>query len=430
MGAIAGREEPKIHLWDLIRSLAKAIDLISPVVANHHMHVAYIVLSMASELDLSIEEKRKLVIAGALHDVGALSLADRLDTLQFEMEAPHKHAQAGYKLLGSFPQLSEVAIIVRHHHVSWNDGSGARFLNKPVQMDVQMDSHLLHISDRVDILIDKDREILGQANDIYKTISDQSNKMFVPEFVEVLERLVEREYFWLEIMDPSIDQIISRRIDLGTIELDMSGLTDLARLFSLIIDFRSRFTSTHSSGVSSIAETLAGLSGCSQRECQLMKIAGYLHDIGKLAVPTEILEKPGKLTEDEFRVIKSHAFHSHNILTALEEIKDIAEFASFHHERLDGRGYPFHFTGDRMALGSKIMAVADVFAALIEDRSYRKGMYPDKALQIINKMVDDSALDRNVVSQLESNINEVASTCLTAQSSAALQYKDFAEVLG
>lgn len=424
MGAIASREL-KIHLWDLIRSLAKAVDLISPVVANHHMHVAYIVLSMASELGLSIEEKRKLVIAGALHDVGALSLTDRLDTLQFELEAPHKHSQAGYKLLGSFPQLSEVAIIVRHHHVSWNDGSGARFLNKSVQMN----SHLLHISDRVDVLIDKDREILGQANDIYKTISDQSNKMFVPEFVEVFERLVEREYFWLEIMDPSIDQIISRSLDLGTIELDVAGLTDLARLFSLIIDFRSRFTSTHSSGVSSIAETLARLVGYSQRECQLIKIAGYLHDMGKLAVPTEILEKPGKLTEDEFRVIKSHAFHSHNILAALEEIKDIAEFASFHHERLDGRGYPFHLTGDRMTLGCKIMAVADVFSALIEDRSYRKGMSPDKALQIINKMVDDSALDRNIVSQLESNINEVASACLTAQSSAAQQYKDFAEAL-
>lgn len=89
MGAIASREL-KIHLWDLIRSLAKAVDLISPVVANHHMHVAYIVLRMASELGLSIEEKRKLVIAGALHDVGALSLTDRLDTLQFELEAPHK----------------------------------------------------------------------------------------------------------------------------------------------------------------------------------------------------------------------------------------------------------------------------------------------------------------------------------------------------
>jgi HD-GYP domain-containing protein (c-di-GMP phosphodiesterase class II) len=128
-------------------------------------------------------------------------------------------------------------------------------------------------------------------------------------------------------------------------------------------------------------------------------------------------------------VIKSHAFHSHNILAPLEEIKDIAELASFHHERLDGRGYPFHLTGDKMTLGCKIMAVADVFAALIEDRSYRKGMSPDKALQIVNKMVDDSALDRNVVSQLESNINEVASACLTAQGLAAHQYKDFVEAL-
>lgn len=117
-------KELRINLWDLVTSLSKAVDLISPAVANHHMHVSYIALEMASELGLSGEEERNLAIAGALHDIGALSLTDRTDALQFELIAPHKHAELGYRLLQSFSHLSEVANLIRYHHVPYDSGSG------------------------------------------------------------------------------------------------------------------------------------------------------------------------------------------------------------------------------------------------------------------------------------------------------------------
>jgi HD-GYP domain-containing protein (c-di-GMP phosphodiesterase class II) len=414
-------KELRIHLWDLITSLSKAVDLISPAVANHHMHVSYIALEMASELGLSTEEECNVAIAGALHDIGALSLTDRTDVLQFELIAPHKHAELGYRLLQSFSHLSEAANLIRYHHVHYDNGAGLTFLGE----DVPVGSHILHISDRVDVLIDKQQEILGQVGSIRETISGESNGMFDPTMVMAFNNLAEKEYFWLSLVNPSLDKSVSRQVDLGSIELDINGLTDLAKLFSHIIDFRSRFTSTHSSGVSATAEILAKLSGFSERECQLMKIAGYLHDLGKLAVPPEILEKPERLTDDEFRVIKSHPFYTHNILAAINEMRNINELGSLHHERLDGGGYPFHYKDEKLSLGSKIMAVADVFVALSEDRPYRKGMKEEETMQILHKMVDDSALDENIVSLVENNKAEINKIRSDVQIKAAQEYQDF-----
>lgn len=288
-----------------------------------------------------------------------------------------------------------------------------------------LEGHILHISDRVDVLINKQQEILGQVSNIRETISGKSNEIFDPQMVMAFNNLAEKEYFWLSLVDPSLDKSISRQIDLGSIELDMNGLTDLAKLFSHIIDFRSRFTSTHSSGVSATAEILAKLSGLSERECQLMRIAGYLHDLGKLAVPPEILEQPKRLTDDEFRVIKSHAFYSYNILAALNEMRNINELGSLHHERLDGSGYPFHYRAEKLTLGSKIMAVADVLVALTEDRPYRKGMNEEETMQILHKMVDDSALDGNVVLLVENNKVEINKIRLDTQIKATQEYQEF-----
>ncbi|MFQ6083564.1 MAG: HD-GYP domain-containing protein [Candidatus Aminicenantia bacterium] len=417
--------ESKIHQFDLIMSLSSAVDLVSQVVANHHKRTAYIASSIAAELGLSKEEQNDLVIAGALHDIGAISLKERLDTLNFEIEDPHRHAELGYLLIKTFEPFSKIALLVRSHHVPWSEGNGSEFRGKPVPMG----SHILHLADRVDVLINIQKEVLGQVKDIYNKIENHAGKMFVPELVEAFKSLTTKEYFWLDAVAPSIDQILSRQVRLATIGLDLDGLLSLAKLFSQVIDFRSRFTSTHSSGVAVSAEVLARLVGFSERECQQMKIAGYLHDLGKLAVPVEILEKPGKLTEDEFNVVRSHTFYTYRILEPISALDVINTWASFHHERLDGTGYPFHHKGQDLSLGSRIMAVADVFTAITEDRPYRKGMASNKALQVLQKMADNSVLDPNIVSLLRLHFDEINSLRIATQKTSVEDYQKFMESL-
>ena len=199
----------------------------------------------------------------------------------------------------------------------------------------------------------------------------------------------------------------------------------MSKLFSYIIDFRSRFTATHSSGVAASSEALSRLVGFSERECRMMRIAGHLHDLGKLAVPAEILEKPAKLTEDEFNIIRSHTFYTYRILEPIGDLDVINTWGSFHHERLDGSGYPFHHKAQDLSLGSRIMAVADVFTAITEDRPYRKEMPSERALQVLQQMADSSALDSNIVSLLRVHFDEINSSRIAAQAGASKEYQEF-----
>jgi HD-GYP domain-containing protein (c-di-GMP phosphodiesterase class II) len=162
--------------------------------------------------------------------------------------------------------------------------------------------------------------------------------------------------------------------------------------------------------------------GFSEIECRMMSVAGYLHDIGKLAVPSEILEKPARLSNEEFNIMKSHVYHSYRILEAVSGLDIINTWASFHHERMDGKGYPFHIKGGELSLGSRIMAVADVFTAITEDRPYRKGMSGEHALKIIEDMAKNSSLDQSIVGIASTYFRHLDDIRINAQSKAAAEY--------
>lgn len=414
-------KEPRIQIFDLIMSLSRALDLVSPAVVNHHMRVAYIAFCIGKQLNLPAAELRRLVLAGALHDIGAFSLKERIATLQFELENPYQHAEAGFLLLKDYGPFSGAADLVRFHHVPWAEVAGREFNGEKVPKG----SHILHLADRVAVLIGKHQEVLGEAARICEMVNGQSGKMFMPELVDAFRELAARESFWLDAASPSPESILPLRLAMPTIELDMEELLHISTLFSHVIDFRSRFTATHSSGVAASAELIAGFIGFSERECSMMRIAGYLHDLGKLAVPAEILEKPSELTKPEFDIIRSHTYYTYRILEPIADLYEINTWASFHHERLDGSGYPFHHKGRDLPLGSRIMAVADVFTAITEDRPYRKGMPEEKALQVLQRMAEDSALDSNIVSLLRLHFDDINTCRMEAQAGSAEEYKKF-----
>lgn len=416
-------EEKQIPLRDLVISLTNTVDLVSPILVNHHKKVAFISYCLAEEMGLTGKQRNDLLLAGALHDIGGLSLQDRIDVLSFESLNPHYHSENGYALLNMFQPFKHIADIVRFHHVPWNEGRGAEFRGR----EVPLGSHILHLADRIAVLINRRKEILGQVEGITAAIQDKTGKMFHPQLVEVYRSLAGKEAFWLDLASnnfiPSLKKYQSLNLD--DINLNMYGILDLSQFFAKIIDFRSSFTANHSSGVAASAEALARLTGFTEQECLMMKVAGFLHDLGKLAVPTEILEKPGKLNKEELNVVRSHTFYTYQTLKPITELETINKWASFHHERLDGSGYPFHLSGEQLCLGSRIMAVADVFTAITEDRPYRKGMDRNKSLKILKEMAKNLALDYSVVDVLEKNYDDINDIRSTAQETSGKEYRQF-----
>lgn len=419
---------PHVQLFDLVISLSHTVDLVSPLVADHHQRVAYIALSLGLEMNLPEEELHNLVLAAALHDIGALSLQERLDALHFETITPQRHSETGYLLLQMFQPLSAAAELIRFHHVPWNNGQGREWRGLPVPGA----AHILHLADRIDVLSRELYEVRGKADrhpdplsrveHVVSGIRKQAGRMFVPEMVDIFRGLAEKEYFWFDLVSPDILEACARYVKPQIIPLTEHGTA--VSLVSQIIDFRSSFTATHSAGVAAAAETLARLYGFSEAELPAVRVAGYLHDLGKLAVPAEILEKPGVLTPQEYNIIKSHTYHTHRVLKNIRGLAAITAWASFHHERLDGQGYPFRLKGKQLSPGSRIMAVADVFAAVTEDRPYRPGMSPEGALSVLREMAGD-ALEPDIVALVHRNYDELAANCEAARKEAADRYRTF-----
>ncbi len=181
---------------------------------------------------------------------------------------------------------------------------------------------------------------------------------------------------------------VNNRLD----RLNWGTLRALARA----IDAKSPWTAGHSERVTQISLKIGRRLHLSHDELDNLHRAGLLHDIGKIGIPVSILDKTGKLSDEEYRRIKEHPAKGANILQPIEEYAEVIKIAIQHHERFDGKGYPKGLSGEEITLGGRIMAVADVFDALISHRPYRTGMTFEKALSII-KEGRGTQFDSNIV---------------------------------
>lgn len=415
----------EISVCEMNMCLSYAMDLVSPVVVDHHRKVAYIALKLSEELCLPPGDRDDLILAAMVHDIGAFSARERLSSLEFEQESAVAHAENGYHLISTFGPLSHIAPIVRYHHLPWLHGAGAKAHGEGVPIL----SQVLHLADRVAALIRRDREILDQSPEITERILRNAGRLFVPEFAEAFRRIAGREYFWLDLTSSFGWDVITRRSEVGSLTVRTEEFIPFARLFAKIIDFKSPFTATHSGGVASCAGALARKAGFSEEEVKLMRVAGYIHDLGKLSVPVEILEKNGPLTLSESNIVKKHPYNTYHLIRHVRGLNLVNEWASNHHECLDGSGYPFHHTAERLSMGSRIMAVADIFTALTEDRPYRKGMTRNGTLQVLASMTARGKIDSDIVSLLSENFGYINDVRTDAQAEAHLEYNDFMKVI-
>ena len=155
---------------------------------------------------------------------------------------------------------------------------------------------------------------------------------------------------------------------------------------------------------------------------ELLICGAAIHDIGKLKVPRAILEKNGRLTDEEFNIIKEHPYFTRLILMGVDGFGKIADWAGFHHEKLNGRGYPFGFGADELDLGSRIMAVADIFSAITEVRPYRDGMPKEQAIKVMRENVSSGAICGDITALLLDHYDEVDEARSSASREAGKRY--------
>lgn len=352
---------------------------------RHGERVGYMSVRIGYILGMRDRDLFLLLIAGLMHDIGAVGgFAQyhgnpRLMTM---------HSEIGAKIISNFPCGDILAKALRFHHQTPAD-------------DHQSDSlmaKIISLADKVDIIMGRKMTNYKDRARTLNHINSLVDKDFYPEVAQAFVKLAGEEAFWLylnegELLEPTLEFLFRRKIIQDCPELDgacniMYGdhFTDqLAEIFGHLIDQKSAFTGRHSRSVAEAAVALAEGLGWNSKDVRDMRLAAFLHDLGKLAIPRKVLDKPGALNEEEIQTIRAHTYYTYNLLTAAEFSENIVKWGAYHHERLDGRGYPFRLAANDICIGARLMSIADIFTALTEERPYRNASPKGKAISIMER---------------------------------------------
>lgn len=395
----------KIHPASFIAALSSALELTSTGISRHHHRTAIIARHFGSHLKMNQEESQVLIYAALLHDIGA---AANWNEKHYIIHATDRfqifnHAEHGYDILRVSRQLKALAEPVRHHH-DWFSGQNPSGCSGQA---IPLASRIIHLADRIEVLIDNSRHIFAQRDAIMQEIM-QTPGQFDPDLLDVFAELGCRDIFWLDIINQNQEKSLFNELSFfGKYFFEMDDLILIAGIFAQIVDSASPYTASHSQNVARVAQHLALARAFCEEEAKQFYLAGLVHDLGKLAIPNAILNKPGPLTREEREIVKQHSYYSQRILEQVEGFATIARWIGTHHETLDGKGYPYRLDARSMELGSRILAVADVFSALIENRPYRNGMNPGAAMIILEDMAQNHQLDGRIIQDVRAYIENL-----------------------
>lgn len=398
----------EIDIIGLLSAFSFALDCVEAelihVTSNHGKRVAYMSVCMAEKMGVSDDALRDLAACALLHDNALTQYINEefysdisnIDTLKVSSDdiTPRQlgmHCIYGEKNLEKYPFKTGVKDVILYHHEE-ADGSGP-FEKK--WTEVPLFARIIHFSDMLDAFCKAQKFDEDVFNKAVHFIEKNKDKRFDSEVTKMFFDAFDKDEF-SRLGDEHIEEYFWEKVPCEKSFYSFNVLKDLADLFAKIIDYKSEFTSRHSLGVARTASKISEIMGYDKVICDKMYLAGTLHDVGKIAIGNEILEKPARLTDEEFAKMKNHAGYTYMMLSKVDGFEEIRDIAAFHHERLDGSGYPFGKMADELTTLQRIMACADIYQALTEKRPYKDGMNHDKACEILKDMADKNWIDKNI----------------------------------
>ena len=262
--------------------------------------------------------------------------------------------------------------------------------------------------------------LLAQVVDIFHTsggrdaarseVARRTGTWFDPALVALFDRIAADPGFWADLASPTLDaQVFALPAGHRTMPVDEKYLDDIAQAFSDVVDAKSSFTADHSNRVTLYADIIAEQMGHGAAHRRWLRRGALLHDLGKLGVSNQVLDKPGKLDDGEWAAVRNHPGAGGAILSRIGAFADIAHIARDHHERLDGKGYPHGLTAAALPQEVRIVTVADVFDALSADRPYRGPMPIADCFAILDRD-RGTAFDPDCIDALRSGLGSFAQT--------------------
>ena len=444
------RTGPRIPVAEIVSALSFALDLTEDAVPGHALRSCLLGMSLAQAIGLGDVDKSNLFYALLLKDVGCSSNAARLcqimgsderkvkraDKLQDWTRTSWSSVRSVYRNLQ--PQASHltrvrrlvrlglgrenvhqemvalrcdrgatitariglpepVSVAVRHLDEHW-DGSG--FPGGLHGQEIPLLSRILLVAQHLDVFATSRGPVAALA-----TLQERSGRWFDPDLVRAAAALDHGGLLWNYRENPTESRTAVLNFEPGQRLVAWDTQVDeICEAFADVVDVKSSFTGSHSRGVTSAALQIATALNFSPERKRFIARASLLHDLGKLRVPNSILDKADKLTEDEWAIVREHPALTTEILSRVEVFGQLATVAGQHHEKLDGSGYPHRLKAEHLSLDARLIAVADVYGALAEDRPYREGLPATKIREIMGRDAG-SKLDRECFEALLSTLD-------------------------
>ena len=390
-------ERLNFNIRRVMAVLLRALDHIDVRLVDHGHRVAYIVYKMMQASGKHSErEMQEVVIISALHDIGAYKTEEIGNMMNFESNDVFDHSIYGYLFLKYMSPLGKWADLILYHHINY-----ALYDKLKIDKKIGSIASMIHLADRMDVMLKNQECLLEQDHDYLAlrfgeeaiSIYAKANEQF-----KVEENIRNGAYLW------EIDTMLKYA------DFDRNILIEFIKMVAYSIDFRSETTVSHVITTVTIAMELGRMLQLDDLELKKIELGAYLHDIGKIATPLEILEKPGSLTNEEMKIMRGHIEITGEILRGRVH-DEIYQIAYRHHEKMDGWGYPLKLSGKDLTLNDKIVAVSDMMSALTGKRSYKESFSKEVVVGILERQRDGGKLDRQVIDTAIGNYDEIMECC-------------------
>lgn len=433
-----------IPLSDVISALSMALDLTEGQPMGHAIRSCMIGMRIGAELGLSAAEQSDLYYALLLKDSGCSSNSARLCQLlgadeivakrEVKLEDWTKLSLSGAQYLWRnvlpkapltqrLKRMLQVALhqkennaaligarcergadIARKIGLSETSAEAIRSLDEHwdgggypegrEKQKIPLLARIINVSQTLEVHAARDG-----AGAAIKIASERSGTWFDPELVAVVQNLRNESTLWESLKADNVRERVLRAEPGIAVPASAERLDSLCEAFAQVIDAKSPYTFRHSVGVAEASVNIAQHLGLAGSAITTIRRAALLHDIGKLSVSNAILEKPGKLDDAEWKIMRLHPVYTRLILRTISGFEHLAFIAGAHHERLDGKGYPDGLVAQQMPLTARIIAAADVYQALREERPYRIGLSHDVVMEMMDKDCP-ARLDKECVAAL------------------------------
>jgi HD-GYP domain-containing protein (c-di-GMP phosphodiesterase class II) len=384
----------------LIKAIATALDIVEGGLlgasTNHGKRIAVLCAKMGKVLGKNTEEITALTVCALLHDSALTEyiLSEKMDG-NSDM-AMRKHCEIGQRNVDALCFKTSVKDFVLYHH-EHADGTGPFGIREG---EGPLEAELITIADSLDVAHHFQRLEPEELPVIRNVIVNETGRHYSKKAAQTMLEILDLPTL-MSLKDNFIKQTAEDSLAPWTVDIQTETVFGLAGFIARIIDYKSAFTQKHSTQIANKTWFMGKYYKYDPETIAELYLAASLHDLGKLAIPSEILEKPGKLTNDEFEIIKRHVFLTWELLNDIEGFQSICQWASSHHEKADGNGYPFGKKNDELDFNSKLLVCMDLYQAISEERPYHPGRNHTDTMQILYEMAYTGKIDMDIVKDID-----------------------------